>query len=158
MTTETYTLPEMVDALRTFILQRPGFEPGNYHTAASYRADVRAAGQARSDALALLRPFDGQLKWGTPESVAQHTAALQAELTGAGRLTLRRAASGRVVLDYCAGQYWCTEYRRAAARALANALWQMAGADMGWKPGCGDALRRSFRNWFGRGIASRYFR
>jgi hypothetical protein len=41
--------------------------------------------------------------------------AMRAVLMGTGRLTL--STDGR--LDYCTGQYFPTEYRKAAARALA---------------------------------------
>lgn len=60
-------------------------------------------------------------------------------------------------LDYCTGQYWQTEYRRAACAVLASAIWSY------WRDGLtgeniGDRLRASARRTFGRGIASRWFR
>jgi hypothetical protein len=41
-------------ALRDFVNSRPGFDPYNYSTAASYRSDTRRAQQDRTDALRLL--------------------------------------------------------------------------------------------------------
>jgi hypothetical protein len=87
--------------------------------------------------------------------------------------------------DYCTGQYFPTEYRKAACAVLAAALWYWtrelcmpSGAnrdgDRYWLDGvkqtggtthtgrgdfvsAGDWLRAHFRQQFGRGIASRYF-
>jgi hypothetical protein len=157
MNTDTYALSELCDAMRAFILQRPGLEPANYYGApGAYRADLRAIGQARNDALRMLDAFQLTARYGTPEAQAREARALAAELGEGGRLSARRAASGRVVLDYTAGQYWCTEYRRAACYALAGALWTLQ------REACphldGDGLRASFRHWFGPGIARRWFR
>lgn len=113
----------MLHALRRFINSRPGFEPENYCTPAAYRAQ-----RDRRDALTLL-------------DAVTYTAAI-----GADRLrdAFRGAFSGRLswdterrALSYCAGQYYPTEYRRAACAVLASALWDHArdnmSAPMWWR-------------------------
>jgi len=133
----------MLEALGQWIRQRPGFDPGNYDRA-GYLADTRAVGRDLADARTLLRAV---------------------ELSSMGADTLRdafpRAFSGRLTwdgtrLDYCTGQYWPTEYRKAACAVLARALWAHYRDDF-----TGDdaatRLRAMFRRMFGRGIAARWF-
>lgn len=64
-------------------------------------------------------------------------------------------------IDYTTGQYFPTEYRKAACAVLASALWDnmidaVPGEGEGVKS-AGDWLRAYFRREFGRGIASRWF-
>jgi hypothetical protein len=57
-------------------------------------------------------------------------------------------------VDYCTGQYFPTEYRRAVCSVLSSALWdyfRTNGADTG------DDIRRTARRELGRSIASRWF-
>ena len=154
--TDKIGLAELVAMLRTFVCQRPGFEPGNYYGApAAYRADVRTAGQHRADALAMLRTFENLVAYAGPcDSNAARDALLE-ELRH-GRLRLVRTDDGRWALDYCTGQYWCTEFRAAVCRVLSGALWTLQRAECPHLDG--DGLRRSFRNWYGPGIARRWFR
>jgi hypothetical protein len=71
-------------------------------------------------------------------------------------------------IDYCTGQYFPTEYRKAVCAVLASALWgnrcrtayEVLGPAAhetinGQSPG--DRIRAHFQREFGRGIASRYF-
>jgi hypothetical protein len=81
-------------------------------------------------------------------------------------------------LDYCIGQYWPTEYRRAACAVLSAAIWVWArehclpvpdaGSDpaetTGWRDGplyggisAGSWLRRFGRRELGKRIADRWF-
>jgi hypothetical protein len=65
------------------------------------------------------------------------------------------------MIDYCTGQYFPTEYRKAVCAVLASALWTRHRGGMsndtidGKTPG--DRIRAQFREVFGRAIASRYF-
>lgn len=90
-----------------------------------------------------------------------------------------RPARNRAVIDYCTGQYFPTEYRRAVCAVLASALWyytrEHCMPTVGTAPcgsgkaeadkyfdgkkavSAGDWLRAHFRNEFGRGIAARWF-
>lgn len=108
---------EMLHALRAFICQRPGLEPSNYYSdwrdragIAAYRQESREITRDRADALALLDYVSRQAIGLTPEYL----------VSGSGRLFWDAQAKG---WDYHTGQYFPTEYRAAAARLLANALW-----------------------------------
>ncbi len=87
----------------------------------------------------------------------------------------------KVRIEYDCGQYFVTEYRRAACAVLASALWEYTREHcmpppMPGAPGedryysgfvgreksptamsAGDWLRAHFAQMFGRGIASRWF-
>lgn len=138
----------ILEAMGRWIRQRPGLEFGNYGTVSSYRAELRSITRDLSDARLLLRAV---------------------ELSSMGTDTLLgafRAFSGRLSwdgkrLDYCTGQYWPTEYRKAVCAVLAAALWDWYRADYAAaaKPGesAGDAIRRQFRREYGRGLARRWF-
>lgn len=162
---------KIVTALRVFVRQRPGLEYGNYGDPASYRAEVRSIGKDLKQAEQLLRAVELR------ESITG--AALLDAFRGAfsGRLSCQVLEDGSVRLDYCTGQYWPTEYRRAVAAVCAAALWthvrdqcmpapRRIGDDHGrdvylWQGAeylsAGDWLRRYFRREFGRSIASRWF-
>lgn len=60
--------------------------------------------------------------------------------------------------DYVTGQYWCTEYRAAAAAVLAYALWDAWRADLpDGLDAPGKVLREMARRRFGAGIQKRWF-
>jgi len=144
----------ITNALHVWIRQRPGLEPGNYISGwhdtegrRAYRAEVRSITRDLHDARALL-------------AYVERNAIYAEDLTEA----FRSAYSGRlswdgVRLDYCTGQYWPTEYRRAVCAVLASAIWYYWRDSM--KPedtDKADKIRKTARLVFGRGIASRWFR
>lgn len=150
MNTSNPALP-ILAAIRRFVCQRPGFEPVNYWGAPqAYRADSSKATRQRVDALAMLARLDAAAEYDGPR-----IAALILEEGKRGRFTVTRTDSGAIRCDYCAGQYWCTEYRAGACRLLASVLWDRQRESMADPDG--DALRACFRRMFGRGIASRWF-
>jgi len=110
--TDTAERDAILTALDAFIRQRPGLDYGNYGDPSAYRAEVRSIGRDLQDARALL-----------------HAVELRPSITAAMlREAFQSAFSGRLSwdgarLDYTTGQYWPTEYRRAAAAVLASALW-----------------------------------
>ena len=135
---------DIIAALSRFIAQRPGLEFGNYGDVTSYRAEIRSIARDLRDARALLRAV--RLSGITGQALAE---------------AFPRAFAGRLswdgkALDYCTGQYWPTEYRRAVCAVLARALWDYYRDGM--PPGSGLQLRAMFRKEYGRGIASRWFR
>ena len=137
----------ILSALRAWIAQRPGFDPCNY-TPASYRADCRTVARQRRDALEMLRFV---------EISGSITGAMLAD-------SFKHSFSGRlswngVRLDYCAGQYWPTEYRAAAAAVLAGAIWAWLRDECcpHDEENKGDWIRSAARRNFGRGLASRWF-
>lgn len=122
MTTETTTTPAptnypgerdaILHALRRWIAQRPGLEFGNYGEVAAYRSEQRSIARDKREAETLLA------------YVERHPSIDAARL----REAFRSAYSGRLSwdgtrLDYTTGQYWPTEYRRAACAVLASAIW-----------------------------------
>lgn len=135
--------------LRAFVLSRPGFDPANYHTLSSYRADQRASIRDRDHALTLLS---------AAESDMVTAAHLRDALSSARRLSL----SGDGQLEYCTGQYYCIEYRAAAVSALASAWWAAFRDNLTESPGrdavTGDDIRKAARLRFGARIARRWFR
>lgn len=140
------TKQQIIEALRAFAAQRSGLEFGNYGDWKAYRAEQRSITKDLHQARQLLRAVEWR------ESVtAEHLR--QAFRAYSGRLSLIDTDTGGVRLEYCTGQYFPTEYRRAVCAVLASALWDWARPDYP----TGDKLRAFFRREFGRGIASRWF-
>jgi len=122
------------NALATWIRQRPGLEFGNYGSVASYQAELRSIARDKRDAETLL----AAVRW--RESITGQDIIEAARHAYSGRMTI---VANRVEypnqtpdygysvrIDYCTGQYWPTEYRRAAAAVLAGALWTYARDNM----------------------------
>jgi hypothetical protein len=146
------TKDAILSALGAFIRQRPGLEPGNYISGWNdaegrrmYRREAREIIRDLHDARTLLAAIDRSSVTGE---------ALAAQLSH-GRLTWNGAQ-----IDYCTGQYFPTEYRTAACRALASALWYAWRDETIAKRGaCNqEFIYKQARNYFGRGIAARWFR
>ena len=137
------TFDTAYEAIRSFIEQRPGFEPGNYSDASSYRADYRRALRDLHDARALLRYCE--MRPSVKVSAPEHSGRLMLTLTDGGY----RA-------DYCTGQYFPIEYRAAACRLLSSAIWAWLRDECGCK--MGDAIRKAAKRELGASIARRWFR
>ena len=161
------TKQQILEALRVWIKQRPGLEFGNYGALAPYRAELRQITKDRHHAETLLTAV------ALRDSITAEDL-LKAFSAYSGRLTIREE-NGRAVLDYCTGQYWPTEYRKAACAVLASALWERKRGDMPSKivqdgddyyphanggknlQRAGDWIRDSFKREFGRNIQQRWF-
>lgn len=160
---------QILDLLAAFIHQRPGLEFGNYGNVTAYRSEMRSITRDRHIAKRLL----ADVRWRTSIDEARLRDAFRAF---SGRLTLTDLPDGRLRLDYCTGQYFPTEYRKAVCSVLASALWDNARDNMpepdahGMYPDAnsrdrhsaqhvsgGELLRTRFRREYGRSIASRYF-
>jgi hypothetical protein len=72
-----------------------------------------------------------------------------------GRLQINQTADGFDV-DYCTGQYFPTEYRRAAACVLACAIWQRLAADRNHQGDAND-IRKAARRELGSTLAREFF-
>ena len=138
---------KILAALRAFIAQRPGLEPGNYISGWNdtegrrmYRAESRQITRDRHHAEHLLHYV---------ERCSVPAEYLRQSLTG------RRLTWDGAKIDYCTGQYFPTEYRRAAGSALASALWYY-WRDTSTGPDA-DAIRRQAHNALGRTLAKRFF-
>lgn len=158
----------ILESLRKFINQRPGLEFGNYGDWSAYRAELRTITRDRSDAFDLMTAVASQ------DSITAEDILSACQSAYSGRLSITDK-DGVAHIDYCTGQYWPTEYRRAVCAVLAQALWHYTAANMpapsgkirsaisgiehdsieGLRPG--DWLRKHFRREFGRGLASRWF-
>jgi len=156
---------DLCAALRAWLNQRPGLEFCNYGDVISYRAELRGITRQRADALQMLRAVELR------DSIT--AADMLAELQSHSRLFWDMEKSR---LEYVTGQYWCTEYRRAAAALLASVLWGFYRANLGkgrlvhntetgelferYGPKdqrAGDYIRAMAAREFGRGIGSRWF-
>ena len=132
---------EILEALARFVAQRSGIDARNYGgSREAFLEDYRRILRDGRDARALLRVVT--LSTCLPDSIL-------CEVLKSGRLTW----DGKR-LDYCAGQYFPTEYRGAVCRALASVLWNY------WRDGdrySADQIREAARMNLGRGIARRWF-
>ena len=168
------TKQQILEALRRWINQRPGLEFGNYGEISSYRSELRSITRDRRDALELLSAVALRDSITAEQLIAAFPRAFS------GRLTITEK-NGMAQLDYCTGQYWPTEYRKAAAAVLASALWDWQRGNMpapngkvtkgtgvgpfyhesehdsiqGLTPG--DWMRRAMKREFGRSIQQRWF-
>ena len=143
------TKQDIIAALRGFISQRSGIEFANYGERESFMHDYRRILRHGKHARELLRIIE------SCESITADDILLRAT---AGRLEITEK-DGRVRVDYCAGQYYCVEYRAAVCAFLAGILWRRIHADLaeGGKSVDGDAIRKRARTLFGRAIANAWF-
>lgn len=179
----------LIDALNKFVRQRAGLEFGNYGDVTSYRAEQRSITRDRHDyrvlraavgahdtldADALLEAsrhaFSGRLTLGTTEVCD----ACHRDPTLKGRKP-EHSHDKVWTVSYCTGQYFPTEYRKAACAVLARALWvwkrtlampkgtlmhnSETGETITRYKGLrvGEYMRNSFRKEFGPRIAKRWF-
>jgi len=160
---------QIITALYAFIGQRPGLEYGNYGDQVSYHAEMRAITKDLHHARQLIR--DVELR----DSISADDILTAAKSAYSGRLTIVTRDDGKVSVDYCTGQYFPTEYRKAVCAVMASVLWvwkrdQCMPAPVlvddpkyGGKTETynglsgGDYLRAGFKREYGRGLASRWF-
>jgi hypothetical protein len=110
-----YDAPDAVRAIVEFGCQVPGFEYGNYGGDAAGRSGYRSDVRRTTEGLDLMRAAVTACRY------AGVTDADVCEATRGDRLTVELVLEGKTArwrVDYCAGQYWCTEYRGACARVL----------------------------------------
>lgn len=134
----------IVAALQKWIAQGPRLRFENYGCRKAYSAEQRAVLRDRQDAERLL-------------------SAVQCivDITGEDLRGAFGAYSGRLAwdgerLEYTTGQYWPTEYRKAACAVLARALWN----HFGQTPECknGDDVRRAAAQYMrNAGVVRRWF-
>ena len=144
---------EILNTLAKFAAKRPQLEAANYISdyrdsegRAAYRAEVRSITRDLHHARAIIRRVE--LSGITAAEII--TASREAF---SGRLTITVTNDGIVKIDYCVGQYFPTEYRKAVAAVCARALWNY------WKTDANDAdrIRNTARREFPRAIARAYF-
>lgn len=142
----------LIACLRKFIAQRPGLEFGNYGDVSAYRSEMRSITKDRHHAETMLASVARR------DSITADSILEASKHAFSGRLTITEPTPGRFVLDYCTGQYWPTEYRRAVCSVLSSALWDY------WRdclapdtPHKGDAIRKTASRELSRSIARAWF-
>ena len=108
------TRDEILGLLTDFAKQRPGLQFCNYGDHASYNSELRSITKDLKDAKFLIHWVD-HTKVPVP-------VLLESFRAYSGRLSLV-CKNGKFALEYCAGQYFPTEYRRAVCAVCAAALW-----------------------------------
>ena len=159
----------ILDALSAFASSRPGMEPGNYGDWRAYRSEQRSVTRDLHQARTLL----AAVRW--RDSITADDILAAAKSAYSGRLEIKER-NGGFAIDYCTGQYYPTEFRRAVCAVLAQALWYYtrdhampsaivengekfyphAGGKRNTQSG-GDWLRTHFKREFGNTIARRWF-
>jgi hypothetical protein len=149
---------DIINALYTFAHKRPGLEPGNYISdwrdvegRRAYAAESRSITKDLREARVLLRQVE-------LSGISADQLIDAARRAFSGRLSINQNDKGEVIIDYCTGQYWPTEYRRAVCAVLASALWYHRRDDVpAHVENKGQYLRNRFAKEYGRGLASRWF-
>ena len=141
------TKQTIIDALNRWIAQRPGLEFGNYGNVSSYRAEMRSIGKDLQHARAMVN----YVAW--HDSI---TAEMILDAAGSGRLSIVVRDDGTVAIDYCTGQYWPTEYRRAVCALMSSVIWAWLRENCEYKTG--DDIRKAARRELGQSIANRWFK
>jgi hypothetical protein len=168
----------IMQALDKFVTQRPGLEFGNYGDVKAYRSEMRSITRDRHDYNALARAVERS------DSITADMLIKASESAYSGRMTIHDDSDHNTLvyrIGYVTGQYFPTEYRRAACAVLAAALWEHVRANCMPEPtgtldatiahgdghpayvfngrphSAGGWLRAYFRREFGASIANRWF-
>lgn len=149
---------QIITALRAFVAQRSGIDWHNYGDAASYRAEQRGIMRDGKEARELIRAIEWR------DSITADDIIKASKGAFSGRLSIVERDDGAVAVDYCTGQYFPTEYRKAVCALCACLLWDYMRVNYGagfarsaGRPVTGSELRAQFSREYGRGIASRWF-
>lgn len=105
----------------------------------------------------------GQIAW--RDSITADDIIAASEHAFSGRLSIEETDKG-YRLNYCAGQYMPTEYRKAACAVLASAWWNTTREDcpieyesnQTFEDSPGGWMSKQAKQTFGRGLQSKYFR
>lgn len=152
---------KIINALYVFINQRPGLDLRNYISdwrdvegRRAYNAESRSITKDLNTARTLLRQIELRDISFPAEKIIE-----TAKHSFSGRLSINVDDSGNVSIDYCAGQYFPTEYRKAVCALCAALLWDAKRDDIPpTVENKGDYMRKAFIREYGRGVASVWFR
>lgn len=109
----------LLTVLRAFARQRSGIEYGNYGDWEAFQSERRSITRDYAHADKLL----SYVAW--HDSITADMI-LAAQRAFSGRLTITERSPGSFAVDYCTGQYFPTEYRKAVCAVLASAVWDWA--------------------------------
>jgi hypothetical protein len=146
---QTTLRENILSTLSHFIKSRPGLEFANYGDVSAYRSELRGITRDRHHAEELLAAI------GWRKSITAEKLLNASRGAFSGRLSITATETGGARIEYCAGQYYPTEYRRAVCAVLSSALWDYwreNGADTG------DKIRARARAELSRSVANRWFR
>ena len=150
----------ILETLDGFVNQRPGMEVREYGTGPEAWKLYRAASREITKDMHDYYAIRGQIAWRDSIDADALVRAFNR------RLTIVEDGD-KIRLDYCAGQYMPTEYRKAACAVLASAWWDVtredcpdfetddAGDFVGSNPG--QWMRDSAKRTFGRSLQRGYF-
>jgi len=144
--------PQILAAIQQFAARRPGLEPRNYirdWNDSEGRANYRRESRSITKDLHHVRALADYV---SRSSITADDILEASRRAYSGRLSLKRTAEGYEV-DYCTGQYFCTEYRRAAAVVLASAIWYHLGKNHQ----TADDIRKAARFELGKTLAREFF-
>lgn len=110
----------LLAALRAFARQRSGMDPNNYGSWQSYQSERREVTRDLAHAQRLI----DYVAW--HDSITADAIVAAARGAFSGRLTIKPQGETGFALDYCTGQYFPTEYRKAVCAVLASAVWDWA--------------------------------
>jgi hypothetical protein len=143
----------LIETLHAWINQRPGLEPANYISGwndtagrSAYRSDARSITKDLHDARYLLDYI------AIRDSITAEQILNAAKHNFSGRLSITPKGDG-FEIDYCIGQYWSMEYRKATAAVLRGAIWDWLSEERT----DAEAVRKAARREFPASIARRWF-
>jgi hypothetical protein len=134
-------------ALYAFTAQRSGINYQDYGDRESFNGDYRPIIRHGAQARKMLRAIELR------DSITAQNLIDAANSAFSGRLQFVEKGE-KVGVDYCTGQYFATEYRKAVCAVCASVLWSYWRAS-GYSKG--DAIRAQARKELGRAIASTWF-
>ncbi len=153
----------IIDALYKFISQRPGVDARNYFSdwrdvegRRAYNSEVRSITRDLQTARLLLRQIELREISFPAEKIVE---AARHSYSGRLSINVKPGTKGEIQIDYCTGQYFPTEYRKAVCALCASLLWESKRDDLpATIENKGEYMRKAFSREFGRGIASIWFR
>ena len=139
----------IVDSLYRWIKQRPGLEFCNYGSVPAYRSEMRDITKDLHHAREMLA-YVSRRPSITADDLIESTFRAYS-----GRLSINEGIE-RAEVEYCAGQYWPTEYRAAVCAVLSSAIWFRFAEDT--TSPTGEAVRKAARRELSRSVVARWFR
>ena len=112
--------PPAVRAVIYYAAQSPRLEFGNYANS-NHAESVRAYRSEAARITRQLRDVEKAARRAMFANVGDDDIVNASKHAYSGRMEVSRCASGGFDVDYCTGQYWPTEYRRAAECVLIEA-------------------------------------
>jgi len=153
----------VIDTLDAWVNQRPGLNPCDYSDGTmegwrGYRRESASITKDMHDYYAIRNV----VQW--RDSITADMIVSAFEHAFSGRLTITEEGE-KIKLSYCTGQYWPTEYRKAACAVLAAAWWAATRDDcpVEYDPDApanespGQWMRNTARQTFGQGVQRGWF-